>query len=1203
MEVFMWGLSYSATKEDVIIEIARILHCDNYLGLWGSIPVNLEVQLHRKKFGIGHGGSGRFTVAVPIVAIRFLEEYGGDRPLSTVRCAGRQVFFKPSNGRPNKNIVDKLRRTPYVDPHAQAEKQKRVAEAEANRIPIRGIEFGWECRDTVFSCEWEKYLDPLGLLGYDEDRREFRIVFGSKSIALRLARVNWASYGIDGPLPVICFNLESAPIFEETVTIPRPDPTQITSWTYQPSPFTRTRISSLDPDHERVVAYASLAVRFICDSRGSLDMFHALCRISPLGTLSDEIYHMEYRQLFSTELMARFDSWLAQLDFEVAFQVEKTVRDSAVDLREILTLRQAVGDLVRSKGVKHTIGILRSFHSALKDTAWDARPNYIRALFLKTTREYVPETKSLADMAFEDTFSCYHVSITPTAMKFSGPFQERSNRVFRKYPDRHSYFIRVTFEEETRLQLRFDREVDGATFVKKRYGTILRETGLKVGGRRYWFLAYSQSSLKEHSVWFMSPFRNEDGVLVDPAFIIDSLGDFDNAPDPKLIYCPGRYGARISQAFTSTDSGVSIPPEEIREVSDIEVTKVQGDPSSGKWNFTDGVGTISAELGKQIWDTIRARRRNARRVRIYPKCFQIRFQGCKGMVSVDYRQSGRELVIRPSMIKFQAPEWSEIEIARAFDRPSSFYLNRPLIMVLECLGVKYKVFKEYQDGAVQQAEDSRRDFERAGRLLESFGLGASFRLSSIMYHLHKLGVPMQKDPFFKHLMDFAINHVLRELKHHARIPIPGYTLVGVADVHGWLQPDEVFACIVNQQTKGLEYLEGDMIITRSPVIHPGDVQIVRAIGQPPPGSPFEKEPLPNAVVFSIKGDRPVPSKTGGGDLDGDVYNIASLIDLPIRRMYTAAAYTEAPKKLLGRKCTMDDVADFVTDYINSDVLGLVAINWLIIADQSEESIFDEDCMTLAQLHSDAVDYPKSSTPVPLEKIPKLKFKARPDWNQPETMNDSKSADYYESQRAIGRLFRAIELPALEIAQRVGRAQRRKLHEDGEEGGDDRLLAQFGRMSLRDDDQVDVAVYSRITEFVDGDVDPDHRARAFSLFDRYTAELKMVCAAHTISYRRDAMLTEEEAVVGTIVARTSQPRHRRDMISKLRDQTNLQVKGVRNELISEEDGFETKLRKAWALWRVTQEERELMGARTLGLIALGVIFDTIREFEEELKGFN
>ena len=167
------------------------------------------------------------------------------------------------------------------------------------------------------------------------------------------------------------------------------------------------------------------------------------------------------------------------------------------------------------------------------------------------------------------------------------------------------------------------------------------------------------------------------------------------------------------------------------------------------------------------------------------------------------------------MIKFQAPEWSEIEIVQAFDRPSPFCLNRPLIMVLEGLGVQYGVFKKYQDRAVSEAERARKDFIRAGRLFESFGLGSSFRLPSIMYHLHKLGVPMQKgDPFYKHLMDFAINHVLRELKHHARIPIPGFTLVGVADVHGWLRPKEVFACIANQHTQKLEYLEGDMVITR-----------------------------------------------------------------------------------------------------------------------------------------------------------------------------------------------------------------------------------------------------------------------------------------------------------------------------------------------------------------------------------------------------
>lgn len=491
------------------------------------------------------------------------------------------------------------------------------AEAEARRIPISRIEFGWECRDNVLSCEWEKSLYPSGFLYYDEERREFRVGFEPKIIALRLSQINWASCGMDGPSPVICFNLDSAPIFEETISVSQSDP----------SPFKRTRISSLDPDHERVVAYASLAVRLIGNSGKCLDMFRELCSIINFRTLSDEIYRKEHRRLFSAELEQQLGRWLEQLDFEVAFQVEKIVRDASADFQEILAIREPVEGLVRSDGVKRTVGVLRSFHSALRESVWDDDPNYIPTLFLTTAREYVPGIKTLADTALEDTFSCHYVSVTPTGMKFNGPSQEQSNRIFRRYPDHHSCFVRVTFEEETRLQLRFDRAVDGATFVKNRYGKILRETGLRIGGRLYRFLAYSQSALKDHSVWFMRSFRNEDGGLVDTSFIINSLGDFENSPDKNLIRCPGRYGARISQAFTSTDSGVSVQPEEIRVIPDVEVPKTSGNPSSGKWAFTDGVGTISSDLSNEI--IMHLCRRNMATFHIPPTCFQIRFQGCK----------------------------------------------------------------------------------------------------------------------------------------------------------------------------------------------------------------------------------------------------------------------------------------------------------------------------------------------------------------------------------------------------------------------------------------------------------------------------------------------------------------------------------------------------------------------------------------------
>jgi hypothetical protein len=124
-----------------------------------------------------------------------------------------------------------------------------------------------------------------------------------------------------------------------------------------------------------------------------------------------------------------------------------------------------------------------------------------------------------------------------------------------------------------------------------------------------------------------------------------------------------------------------------------------------------------------------------------------------------------------------------------------------------------------------------------------------------MLGLEKLGVHQWDNPFYRQMMEYAVHHVLRELKHHARIPIPGaWTLVGVADVHKFLGEGEIFACVKPIESPEPIYLEGPVLISRSPTIHPGDVQIANAIGRPPPGSCFQHESLPNTVVFSVKGD-------------------------------------------------------------------------------------------------------------------------------------------------------------------------------------------------------------------------------------------------------------------------------------------------------------------------------------------------------------
>lgn len=313
------------------------------------------------------------------------------------------------------------------------------------------------------------------------------------------------------------------------------------------------------------------------------------------------------------------------------------------------------------------------------------------------------------------------------------------------------------------------------------------------------------------------------------------------------MYCPARYGARISQSFTATDTSIAI--REVEEVIYVEDMKTH----DGKYCFTDGVGTMSNELGIEISQELRSKRRRGRYNKNYPRAYQVRFMGSKGMLSVDHSLKGRVVCLRPSMIKFEAPQSPEIEIARAFDRPGPYFLNRPLIMLLEGLGVPYKIFKKFQDKAVEETLLSTESLAHAAQTLENHGLGTSYRLPSVMLALEKLGVHNIPSNFYQKMLHYAIHHILRVLKNNARIPIPdAWTLVGVADVHKFLKEGEIFACI-KPPYGSIIFLEGPVLISRSPTIHPGDVQMANAIGNPPEGSCFSKEPLPNTVVFSVLG--------------------------------------------------------------------------------------------------------------------------------------------------------------------------------------------------------------------------------------------------------------------------------------------------------------------------------------------------------------
>ena len=276
---------------------------------------------------------------------------------------------------------------------------------------------------------------------------------------------------------------------------------------------------------------------------------------------------------------------------------------------------------------------------------------------------------------------------------------------------------------------------------------------------------------------------------------------------------------------------------------------------------------------------------------------------------------------------------------------------------------------------------------------------------------------------------------------------------------------------------------------------------------------------------------------------------------------------------------------------------MVAVNWLLIADLN--GIFHEDCLKLCQIHSDAVDYPKSGTPVSITRVPKPKSDLKPDWHAPETVDLDSATNFYQSQRAIGKLFRAIDLPEVQAHVRDARQKRQKVRDDQPEADLDEVFAALC-MDDKEGDPVESAVESRVAEFITVDnPNSEYVKLAIESLDRYATELQGICACNAIQRHKDAALSEEEAVVGTIVAKSSQRPRRKDAMSQLREQTSFLVKGVRDELSGDDDSSEYDwLATAWTAWKVSRHLKDRFGAHSYGWIALNEVFDAMRAIEQD-----
>jgi hypothetical protein len=76
-----------------------------------------------------------------------------------------------------------------------------------------------------------------------------------------------------------------------------------------------------------------------------------------------------------------------------------------------------------------------------------------------------------------------------------------------------------------------------------------------------------------------------------------------------------------------------------------------------------------------------------------------------------------------------------------------------------------------------------------------------------------------------------------------------------------------------------------------------------------------------------------------------------------------ADYPRGQEIILDRMVTIDDIIDFFVTFMKQDQLGRIANTHKILADQKSDGTLDPVCLTLAELHSTAVDFSKTGKPV------------------------------------------------------------------------------------------------------------------------------------------------------------------------------------------------------------------------------------------------
>ncbi|XP_023549735.1 probable RNA-dependent RNA polymerase 1 [Cucurbita pepo subsp. pepo] len=567
----------------------------------------------------------------------------------------------------------------------------------------------------------------------------------------------------------------------------------------------------------------------------------------------------------------------------------------------------------------------------------------------------------------------HRVQITPTKVYFRGPEANLSNRVVRHFIDDVDNFLRVSFVDEELDKLhsidlspRTSAENDLRTRVYDRVLSVLRN-GIVIGDKKFEFLAFSASQLRENSCWM---FASRKGLSA--ADIRAWMGDF------RQIRNVAKYAARLGQSFGSSRRTLCVEQHEIEVISDVEV-----ETNKITYCFSDGIGKISGTLAEKVAEKCGL-------ISHTPSAFQIRYAGYKGVVAID-PTSTKKLSLRKSMLKYTSLD-TQVDVL-SWSKYQPCFLNRQVINLLSTLGIKDRVFVKKQKEAIDQLDSILEDPSRALEVLELMSPG---EMTSILKELLLLYKP-NEEPFLNMMLRTFRAAKLLDLRTKSRIFVPkGRTMMGCLDETRTLEYGQVFVhcSLPGRSSESNFVVKGKVVVAKNPCLHPGDVRLLDAVDVK------ALHHMVDCVVFPQKGERPHPNECSGSDLDGDLYFVGWDPELTRIKPVKPMSYEPAPTMRLDHDVTMGEVQEYLVKYMVNDGLGGIANAHTVFADQKPKKAMTAECIKLAKLFSIAVDFPK--TGVPANFPHNLRVREYPDFME------KPDKPTYVSNGVLGKLFRGVK---------------------------------------------------------------------------------------------------------------------------------------------------------------------------------------------------